>query len=376
MIRIGPRLQTYAWGQTDAITRMLGLPDQSGPVSEAWFGAHESAPSAIDGGGDLAAFIAADPEATVGAERLPYLLKVLAVATPLSLQVHPTDEQARAGFDHEQRDGVPLAAPARTFRDPRHKPELIVAVTPMRLLVGMRPAREVADDLHYLGADDLLPLVEDRESLLTYVMAVLSGHAGGYALARLAECPDGDSSLALAARAARAFPADPGALVALAMNAVTLEPGESCYVAPRVIHSYQSGIGVEIMANSDNVVRGGLTPKAVDVERLEAILDAEPAAPHRPAVTRNGAATTYSAPVDDFCLVRIEGGSAPTPAAARIVFSLDGAEVATGASVEQLAPGQALFVPLSDGVAEVRSDGVTFVAMPGQLPGGRPGADL
>lgn len=374
MIRIGPRLQTYAWGQSGAITRMLGLPSQPGPVSEAWFGAHESAPSELEGGGDLAAFIAADPAATVGRESLPFLLKVLAIATPLSLQVHPTEEQARAGFDHEEREGVPLDARQRTFRDPHHKPELVVAVTPMRLLVGMRPVRELADDLTLLGADDLLPLVVDRESLLTYVMAVLSGDAGRTTLARLAEHPDGDSSLGFAARAARAFPGDPGALVALAMNAVVLEPGGSCYVAPRVIHSYQSGIGVEIMANSDNVVRGGLTPKAIDVERLEAILDAKPTAPHRPAITRRGAATEYEAPVDDFRLIRIEGGVVATEAAARIVLSLDGAEVTTAAGTERLAPGQAVFVPLSDGVAQVRSDGVTFVAMPGWAPGsvGRP----
>lgn len=366
MIRIGPRLQTYAWGQTDAITRMLGLPDQAGPVSEAWFGAHESAPSGLEGGGDLASMIAADPEGTVGTDRLPYLLKVLAIATPLSLQVHPTQDQARVGFDAEERNAVGLAAPERTFRDPRHKPELIVALTPMRLLVGIRNAAELAADLRELGADELVPLVEGRESLLTYVMAVLGGEASPAVLEALAARPDGDSALALAARAARAFPGDPGALVALAMNAVVLAPGEGCYVPPRAIHSYQSGIGVEIMANSDNVVRGGLTPKAIDVEHLEAILDAAPCSPLRPAVSRDGAVTTYTVPVEDFALVRVEAGSATIAAAPRIVLALDETTVAVGGREERLAAGNAVFVPLSDGPVTVSTKGQAFVALPGQ----------
>ena len=248
-------------------------------------------------------------------------------------------EQARVGFAAEQDAHVGLAARERTFRDARHKPELIVALTPMRLLVGMRGARELADDLRQLGADSLVPLVDGRESLLTYVMAVLGGEADASLLERLADLPDGDSAAALAGRAARAFPGDPGALVALAMNAVVLQPGEGCYVPPRAIHSYQSGIGVEIMANSDNVVRGGLTPKAVDVLRLEAILDATPTSPQRPHTSRVGAAVTYSVPVDDFALIRVEGGAAQTPAAPRIVLALDDTEVAHRARHRNLASG-------------------------------------
>ena len=365
VIRIGPRLKASAWGQTDAIPRLLGLAVTEGPVAEAWFGAHESAPSAIADGGDLATFIAADPRATVGGEALPYLLKILAIASPLSLQVHPTPEQARTGFAADDAARVGLAAPERTFRDTRHKPELIVALTPMRLLVGMRGTRELADDLRSLGADSLVPLVEGRESLLTYVMAVLGGEADALLIERLAGLPDGDSAAALAGRAARAFPGDPGALVALAMNPVLLQPGEGCYVPPRVIHSYQSGIGVEIMANSDNVVRGGLTPKAVDVQLLEAILDAVPTAAERPSTSRVGAATTYSVPVDDFALIRVEGGSANTPASPRIVLALDETEVTTASGRETLRAGEAAFLPLSDGPAAVATQGVAFVALPG-----------
>lgn len=365
MIRIGPRLKPFAWGQADALPRLLGLPDVEGPIAEAWFGAHESSPSDIDGGGDLASFIAADPAGTVGGEALPYLLKVLAIASPLSIQVHPTTEQARAGFEAEEHAHVGVAAPERTFRDARHKPELIVALTPMRLLVGMRGVRELAEDLRALGADALLPLVDGHESLLTYVMAVLGGDADAALISRLADLPEGDTAAALAGRAARAFPGDPGALVALAMNPVMLQPGQGCYVPPRVIHSYQSGIGVEIMANSDNVVRGGLTPKAVDVVRLEAILDAEPASPLRPHTEQRGAATSYSVPVDDFALIRVEGGTVETPASPRIVLALDETEVTTASGSETLRSGQAAFVPLADEQCAVATRGVAFVALPG-----------
>lgn len=365
VIRIGPRLKPFAWGQADAIPRLLGLADVEGPIAEAWFGAHESAPSATAGGGDLASFIAADPDGTVGGGRLPYLLKVLAIASPLSIQVHPTQEQAQAGFEVEERAHVGLAAPERTFRDTRHKPELIVALTPMRLLVGMRGVRELADDLRSLGADSLVPLVDGQESLLTYVIAVLGGDADSALITRLADLPEGDTAPALAGRAARAFPGDPGALVALAMNPVLLQPGQGCYVPPRVIHSYQSGIGVEIMANSDNVVRGGLTPKAIDVVRLEAILDAAPATPQRPRTSQLGAATTYSVPVDDFALVRVDGGAARTPAAPRIVLALDETEVTTASGSETLRAGEAVFLPLADGVATVSTQGVAFIALPG-----------
>ena len=365
VIRIGPRLKPFAWGQTEAIPRLLHMDSMEGPVAEAWFGAHESAPSAIPGGGDLASYIAADPAGTVGGESLPYLLKVLAIASPLSLQVHPTVEQARVGFAMEQDAHVGLAAPERTFRDARHKPELIVALTPMRLLVGMRGARELADDLRQLGADTLVPLVDGSESLLAYVISVLGGDVDGALLERLAALPEGDTAASLAGRAARAFPGDPGALVALAMNPVLLQPGEGCYVPPRAIHSYQSGIGVEIMANSDNVVRGGLTPKAIDVQRLEAILDAVPAGPQRPHTSREGAATTYSVPVDDFALMRVEGGAAKTPAAPRIVLALDATDVTTAGGTETLPAGQAAFLPLADGVATLSTQGVAFVALPG-----------
>jgi len=369
VIRIGPRLKSFSWGEHDSLPRLLGVEGPGGPVAEAWFGAHESDPSTVDGGGDLAQYIAADPAACVGGDRLPFLLKVLAIASPLSLQVHPTTEQARAGFDAEEALHVDVAAADRTFRDPRHKPELIVALTPMRLLVGLRGAGELTRDLRALGADSLVPLAEGRESLLTYVMAVLGGQAEPALIDRLAHVPEGDTALALAGRAARAFPGDPGALVALAMNPVLLQPGQGCYVPPRVIHSYQSGIGVEIMANSDNVVRGGLTPKAIDVAHLEAILDAQPATPLTPTTVRNGAATTYTVPVDDFSLIRVENGSVELPAQPRIVLALDGATVTTASGVLTLAAGEAAFLPLSDAVATVSTEGVAFVALPGGWAG-------
>lgn len=365
VIRIGPRLKAFAWGQTDSIPRMLGLGAVEGPVAEAWFGAHESAPSPLHGGGDLATHIAAHPGETVGDEHLPYLLKILAIASPLSIQVHPTSEQARAGFDEEEDHRIALDDPKRVFRDPRHKPEMIVAITPVRALVGFRDAGELERDLHSLGADDLADLVRGSDSLLDYVIAVLDRGAGKDALDRLAHLPDGDSAKALAGRAARAFPGDPGALVALAMNPVILAPGQACYVPPRVIHSYQSGIGVEIMANSDNVVRGGLTPKAMDVALLEDILDAQPRPADRPYMEVSGPATTYTVPADEFALIRLEHGETSVPASARILLALDETTVTTASGSETLEAGEAAFIPLADGVVTIATEGVAFVALPG-----------
>lgn len=367
VLRIGPRLQRSAWGMADAIPQMLNLSDEPGTVAEAWWGAYEGASSPLVDAvppATLADAVAADPARMVGGETMPFLLKILAIEKQLSIQVHPTQAQAQEGFADEEARGVDRGAFARTFRDDRHKPEMVVALTPMRLLVGFRPPEDLVADLTVLGADELVPLVGN--SFVGYVTSVLSGPAHPAALAALARIPDSSTPMGAAGRAARAFPGDPGALVSLAMNCIELAPGEACFVPPRMIHAYQSGVGVEIMANSDNVVRGGLTAKSVDVDHLEAILDGTPGLPVPPTVTRDGAVTTYAAPVPEFSLTLVDGGSTVAEDGPRIVLALAPTVVRDHLSRVSLAAGQAVFVPAADAPVTVESTGLAVVAMEGR----------
>ncbi|MDN4477511.1 mannose-6-phosphate isomerase, class I [Demequina sp. SYSU T00039] len=394
MYRLEPTLQNYAWGMSGVIETMLGRPVTDEPVAEAWWGAHPSAPAlatamhavrADEVGlypGDvvpLDRLIARDPAAMLGHdvvvrwERLPYLLKVLAIAKPLSLQVHPTLAQADEGFRREQAIGVPLDAAARTFKDRSHKPEMIVALTPMTLLAGFRKAPAVAADLMRLGlectrawAEELNNSTEPTVALREYVSTVLTHPDAGDAVARLAEVgtgADASEGLAVAAATLADFPGDVGALVALALNVVRLEPGEACFTEAGVVHSYQSGLGVEIMANSDNVVRAGLTPKQVDIPLLVALTDGTPGPPPRVAPQVDGPVTHYPAPVGEFALTVVRDGAARVAPGPRIVLAVDGTvDVRAGSGGLGLRRGQAAFVPYCDGELHVDAHGMAVVA--------------
>jgi len=372
MFLIEPRLQKYDWGMVGTIPEMLGLGQVDGPVAEAWWGTHPIAPSALGapGSGDLAQAISSDADGLLGGglHELPFLLKVLAIAKPLSIQVHPTMAQAQEGYDIENAAGVPVEAPGRTFRDPRHKPEMIVAITHMRLLSGFRQPSPVATDIAALagGDDELARTLGGAGGIRSYVSAVLDGPLRPDLLAALETAVDDDSAIGFAGRAARAFRGDRGALVALAMNPVVLNPGEASFVPARQAHSYQSGVGVEIMANSDNVVRGGLTSKPVDVALFESIVDAHPTPPQWPDVDHLGGRTFYSIAAEEFSLSRLDRAAVDVGPAPRIVLAVGGeATIAAGSSVMRLDAGQAAFVGHSDGAIKVTASALAFVALPG-----------
>ncbi|WP_156160574.1 mannose-6-phosphate isomerase, class I [Demequina soli] len=379
--RLEPTVQRYAWGMTEVLEDFVGRAVSGDPVAEAWWGAHPSAPAIAtaahhDGADEaglhpgesapLDTLISRAPEAMLGPglvarwERLPYLLKMLAIAKPLSLQVHPTLAQAEEGYRAEDRHGVPLDAPHRAFKDRSHKPEMIVALTPMTLLAGFRPASAVAHDLVWLGrpctrrwAEALANATEPTVALGEFVQSVLRDPDAPAALEALVEVGGRSGvpeSLAVASAAALEFPDDPGALVAIALNVVRLQPGEACFTGAGVIHSYQSGVGVEIMANSDNVVRAGLTPKAVDIDLLVHLTDGTPLPPPVVVPERVGPVTRYPAPVDEFDLSVVERGTAAFAPGPRIVLAVDGTATVHGerGSVT-LARGEAAFVAHTDG---------------------------
>ena len=288
-----PALQRYAWAQPGVAEEFLGIANDGAPIAEAWWGAHVNGSARLEDDTLLIDAVAADPTATLGDSvasrsggQLPFLAKFLAVGQPLSVQVHPDLDQARRGFAEENAAGVPLGARERVFPDANHKPELVVAATPMRILAGFRPLADTAADLRSVGtarAMELAAILDDSADAARYVAAVLAAPVDDDTSRALAEASGASPSITQAAEALTYYPRDAGALVALALNVVELGPGESCFVPARVVHAYVWGQGVEVQATSDNVVRAGLTSKHIDTDLLVrmALFD-----PTRPVVTR------------------------------------------------------------------------------------------
>ncbi|MEE1929310.1 mannose-6-phosphate isomerase, class I [Streptomyces sp. TRM 70351] len=331
MDRLVNTVRPYAWGSTTAIPELLGQEPTGTPQAELWMGAHPGAPSHVDRGTGpqpLSEVIAADPAGELGTAavdafgpRLPFLFKVLAAAAPLSLQVHPDLGQAATGFAAEEAAGVPADAPHRNYKDANHKPELLCALTPFEGLCGFRPAEEAAALLAALDVDGLKPYADllharpEAEALREVLTAVLTADRAesattvteAVAAAERLAGNGGPHAAAYAACAAAAhhYPGDPGFVAALLLHHVRLQPGEALYLGAGVPHAYLSGLGVELMANSDNVLRCGFTPKHVDVPELLRVVRFEPGDPAvlRPEADAAGD-EVYAAPVTEFRLTR------------------------------------------------------------------------
>lgn len=328
-------VQPYAWGSTTLIPALTGEPPTGTPQAEVWMGAHPAAPSRVRRSGGVVPLdrvLAADPEGELGAgvlrrfgARLPFLLKLLAAAAPLSVQVHPDLAQAQAGYARENALGIPLDAPHRTYRDDQHKPEMIVALTEFRGLCGFRAPGECADLLDSLGVPALRPYAAtlrsrpEPEALAEVFGAFLRPPAGLLdAVTAALRTPGGPYAADLAAYrdAASAHPGDAGILGALLLRYVELVPGEALFLGAGIPHAYLSGLGVEIMAGSDNVLRCGLTTKHVDVDELLRVVRFT-APPSRVVTPRPapapGGEEVYPAPVDDFRLSRLRPHSGRPP---------------------------------------------------------------
>jgi mannose-6-phosphate isomerase len=380
MDRLANTVRPYAWGSTTAIPELLGVAPTGEPQAEMWMGAHPGAPSHVSRGGEnarpLSEVIAEAPERELGAEavakfgpRLPFLLKLLAAGAPLSLQVHPDLAQAKAGYTAEEEVGVPLDAPHRNYKDANHKPELICALTPFDGLCGFRAPAEAADLLAGLDVDSLKPYVDllhahpEEAALREILTAVLTAdreemaatvHEAAAAADRLG------GPYAPYASVARHYPGDPGVIAAMLLNHVRLQPGEALFLGAGVPHAYLTGLGVEIMANSDNVLRCGLTPKHVDVPELLRIVRFEATDPGvlRPEPSPTGE-EVYDTPIDEFRLSRfvLAADSAPcdlTAPTPQILLCTAG-----GVTVGELAlgPGESAFVPAGETVRITGTDG-------------------
>lgn len=378
--------QHYAWGSATAIPTMLGTRPDGRPYAELWFGAHDAGPSPAPGTGrTLAQLVRADPEGMLGewaaqrfGGRLPYLLKVLAPQRALSIQVHPTRAQAQAGYRREQDAGIAVSSPQRNYRDSNHKPELLYALSPFQALCGFRPP-ERTDRL--LAALDLPDLAGLRERLRgPDGLRAAFGHLltlpdpGGLVSAITARAGRLTGAWAATGRAIAAigadYPGDVGVALALLLNHVELQPGQAIYLAPGNVHAYLRGTGVEIMANSDNVLRCGLTGKHVDVDELCAVADFAELADPRWAPRGPAARARFEVPVEDFalCALELDAGPVPVPGPAIALCTSGRLELTGPTGVVQAAPGHAVFVPAGAVGAVAGGTGRAFLARPGRTP--------
>ncbi|ARU50727.1 mannose-6-phosphate isomerase, class I [Cellulosimicrobium cellulans] len=427
--RLDNTVQPYDWGSTSAIQELLGVDPDGRPAAELWMGAHPLAPSRVvpDGedrpggaprpggaaasGSTLADLVRADPVGVLGQRvldqygpRLPYLLKVLAAERALSLQVHPRPHLARAGFNRENREGVARDSPLRSFHDDQHKPEMVVAVSRFEGLSGFRRPTRILELLDGLDGDLVgrmraalvaRPTEAGVRAAFTLALHARSEPDVAADLARTvasvrarADAPAGTPAGPGAAAApgaprrtsrradatvlalAEQHPGDPGAVVSLMLNRLTLAPGESMFVPSGHVHAYLSGCAVEVMASSDNVLRAGLTSKLVDVDALLECATCTPGPAARPRLVDDGSGlVTYRPPVAEFALRagRITGPVPLPDAGPRVVLCLDGAVTLAGGSgarsVElRLARGESVFVPHGTGPVVARGDGRAVVA--------------
>ncbi|WP_055490204.1 mannose-6-phosphate isomerase, class I [Streptomyces sp. TP-A0356] len=379
MDRLDNTIRPYAWGSTTAIPELLGVEPTGEPQAEMWMGAHPGAPSRT-ARGPLNEVIDEAPEQELGdatvarfGPRLPFLLKILAAGAPLSLQVHPDLEQAKEGYEDEEQRGIPIDAPHRNYKDANHKPELICALTEFDGLCGFRAPDAAAELLAGLDVDSLKPYVDllharpEEAALREVLTAVLTADPEGMARTvteAAAACDRLGGSYAPYADIAHHYPGDPGVIAAMLLNHVQLQPGEALFLGAGVPHAYLNGLGVEIMANSDNVLRCGLTPKHVDVPELLRIVRFEASDPGvlRPEAAPDGE-EVYETPIDEFRLSRyvLPEGAAPqdlTRATPQILLCTAGS-VRAGEHV--LGPGESVFVPADD-KAEVSGPGTVFRA--------------
>lgn len=374
----------YAWGSLTLIADLEGRAPTGRPEAEVWYGDHPADPAIVPDGRSLGEWLA-EEGATAGAPaRLPYLLKVLAAASPLSIQAHPSKQQAVEGFAREEAAGIDRAAAERTYRDDNHKPELIVALSDtFTALAGLRDleaTRRLLSELGDAGAP-LLGRLDGEEATAALRDAIgwlLSGSAQAEvdALIAAAAAAGGEefaAEFALARTLDAAYPGDPGVVVALLMNLVRLERGQAIFVPAGVLHAYVDGLGVELMAASDNVLRGGLTPKHIDVPELLAVLDPRPAPPPVLAPeTLAGGVERFAVPsISDFALLHahVEGGAELPIDGVAIALATSGEiEVAGAASGERvtLIPGCAVLVTADEGVLQARGSGEIFIATPGR----------
>ncbi len=385
MLALINEIRRYAWGSHTAMAEFLGRKAPTDePEAELWIGAYPACPSRLADGRTLQQLIAADPTAALGAAavarfgpRLPFLLKVLTIGAPLSLQAHPDAGRAEQGFAAEEAAGVPLGHPSRNYRDPRHKPEMLCALTPVEAFCGLRTAPDAVALVDALAVTELAGLRNALSggalSVAVHWVLFLSDAevTGTVSAVRRAAGTVGSGpyvpALHWISRLAEKYPDDRGVLLTLLCTFIELEPGEALYIPAGCLHAYLSGVGVEIMAESDNVLRGGLTAKHVDVVDLQRVLDLHG---DGPKVLRGGpdstGRTSFPTDVAEFDLSRraitdavVLDGNRP-----RLILTVEGSASlrSPDGAVLELPRGSAAFVSAAEDGIQISGPAVVFEA--------------
>ncbi|MGA5653271.1 mannose-6-phosphate isomerase [Rahnella contaminans] len=375
-------VQNYAWGSKDALTKLYGITDPQGrPMAELWMGAHpKSSSQVVNAEGQTLSLrdqISADLDGQLGKKvakrfgELPFLFKVLCADQPLSIQVHPSKGAAEVGFAKENAAGIPLDAAERNYKDPNHKPELVYALTPFQAMNGFRELRDIvsllqpvagahqliASFLNYPDVDHLRALFagllslegEDKSRALDVLKSVLREQHG--------EPWDTVRSIS------EFYPDDSGLFSPLLLNVITLQPGEGMFLYAETPHAYLKGVSLEVMANSDNVLRAGLTPKYIDIPELLASLkfNAKPAGELLTTPVQKGAELNFPIPVEDFAFSVHEIAAEPQTLeqdSAAIVFCIEGQSVLSRqGETLTLLPGESCYLAASESPVTVSGNG-------------------
>ncbi|MDX8033571.1 mannose-6-phosphate isomerase, class I [Lentzea sp. BCCO 10_0856] len=384
-------VRPYAWGSRTAIAELLGkeVPAPH-PEAELWMGAHPGDPSRVFGEDgverSLLDLLTSDPEGQLGprvaerwGSRLPFLLKVLAAEEALSLQAHPSASQAAEGFAVEEARGVPLDAAVRNYKDPAAKPELICALTEFHALAGFRSPERTVSLLRTLDAPALSPYTEmlvaqpdssGLRALFTMLitlpqtsLSVLLPQVLDACVLHVKEHGEFDMECRTILELGESYPGDAGVLAALLLNRIVLQPGEAIHLPAGNLHAYLRGTGIEILANSDNVLRCGLTPKHVDVPELLRVLDFTCGdMPVSTGEEISRGVRVYRTPAPEFELSRLDltGETRINHDGPQIMICTEGAAVLTNARGDELrlVRGQSVWLPASDPAVLVRPDGV------------------
>ena len=374
-------VQNYAWGSKTALTELYGIanPDQQ-PMAELWMGAHPKSSSKIDVHGEVKSLrdvIDSDKAAWLGNAvnqrfgELPFLFKVLCAAQPLSIQVHPNKQASEIGFAKENAAGIPIDAAERNYKDPNHKPELVFALTPFLAMNAFREFSEIVSLLQPVaGAHTAIahflenPNAEGLSQLFASLLN-MQGEEKAHALAVLAAALNSQQGepWETIRLIAQFYPDDSGLFSPLLLNVVKLNPGEAMFLFAETPHAYLQGVALEVMANSDNVLRAGLTPKYIDIPELVANVkfEAKPAAELLTQPVKNGAELDFPIPVDDFAfalhdLSRNETAIAQQSAA--ILFCVEGeAVLSQGEQRLVLKPGESAIISASEPPVSVNGVG-------------------
>ncbi|KGM29726.1 mannose-6-phosphate isomerase [Photorhabdus aegyptia] len=385
MLKMINQIQHYSWGSKTALTDIYGVenPDNL-PMAELWMGAHPKSSSFVtnpETGKPIALneLIASDPEKYLGKKvsdrfhRLPFLFKVLCAAQPLSIQVHPDKKSAEEGFAKENIAGIPLDSTERNYKDDNHKPELVYALTPFRAMNGFRPLNEIAQLLEFvIAAHPKIPYFiqtpnEQNLACLFSQLLNMGGKQKQLALgvlksalnSRLGEPWDSIKKMTAF------YPDDNGLFIPLLLNVIELEPGQAMFLCARTPHAYLEGVALEVMANSDNVLRAGLTNKYMDIPELMANLDfvSKPTDTLFTLPEQEKTAKNFPVPVDDFAFSIYSLSKQPITLdnnSASIVFCVEGQTVIqSGEHQLRIFPGESVFISAAEKAVIIQGDGFT-----------------